>query len=59
MADRSYGGSGGGAVYGLGAVGAWVWFWQQATGTGEHVLAILQGLVWPAFVVYDLLDRLH
>ncbi|MGD9705182.1 MAG: hypothetical protein AB7Q42_22330 [Acidimicrobiia bacterium] len=44
---------GGGAVYGLGLIGAAVWFWQQATGFGEHVVGLLKALVWPAFLVYE------
>jgi hypothetical protein len=44
---------GGTAVYGLGFIGALVWFWQQATGIGEHVIAFLKALVWPAYLVYD------
>lgn len=50
MADRR---SGCGAPgYGLGFIGALVWFWQQADGFGEHVVGILQAIVWPAFLVY-------
>ena len=45
--------SGGGAVYGLGLIGALVWFWQQASGVGEHVVGVLKAFVWPAFMVYD------
>ena len=44
---------GGGAVFGLGLIGALVWFWQQATGFGEHTVAVLKALVWPAFLVYE------
>jgi hypothetical protein len=47
------GGPGGGAVFGLGFIGAQVWFWQQADGLGEHVVGALKGFVWPAFLVYD------
>ncbi len=43
---------GGGAVFGLGLIGALVWFWQQADGFGEHVVGILKAFVWPAFLVY-------
>jgi hypothetical protein len=43
---------GGGAVYGLGLIGALVWYWQQADGLWEHVLGVLKALVWPAFLVY-------
>lgn len=43
----------GGAVYGLGLIGAVVYFWQQADGFGEYVVAVLKALVWPAFLVYE------
>jgi len=46
------------AIYGLGIFGAWVFFWMQASGFWEHVLAILEGFVWPAFMVYYGLDAL-
>ena len=59
MADGSSGAAaGGGALYALGILGAWVWFWQQADGFWCHVLAVLQGFVWPAFMVYDAFDAL-
>ena len=47
-----------GALYGLGIFGAWVYFWQQADGFWWHVLAVLEGFVWPAFLVYQGLDAL-
>jgi hypothetical protein len=50
---------GGGAVFGLGLIGSWVWFWQQASGFGEHVVGILKGFVWPAFLIYDAFKALH
>lgn len=43
----------GGAVYFLGLLGAWVYFWQQADVFAEYVPAIVQGLFWPAFMVYE------
>ncbi|MTV27171.1 hypothetical protein FTX61_17385 [Nitriliruptoraceae bacterium ZYF776] len=49
---------GGGAIYVLGIFGAWVYFWRLADGFPEHVLAVLQGLVWPAFLVHDALRAL-
>ena len=42
-----------GAIYGLGIFGAWVFYWQEADTFWEYVLAVLQGLVWPAFMVYE------
>jgi hypothetical protein len=53
------GAAGGGALYGLGVLGAWVWFWQQADGFWAHVLVVLQGVVWPAMMVYDGFSALH
>jgi hypothetical protein len=50
---------GGGAVFGLGLIGALVWTWQQADGLGEHVVGILQAFVWPAYLVYDAFQALH
>jgi hypothetical protein len=47
------GAAGGGAIYGLGVFGGWVYFWQQADGFWEFVWAIIQGLFWPAFMVYE------
>jgi hypothetical protein len=52
-------GGGGGAVFGLGFVGSFVWFWQQADGLGEHLVGILKAFVWPAFLVYDAFRALH
>lgn len=43
----------GGAVYGLGLIGAVVYFWQQADDFVEYVIAVLKALVWPAFLVYE------
>ena len=44
-----------GAVYGLGFIGAVVYYIQTASGFWDGVLGFLQALVWPAFVVHDLL----
>ncbi len=52
MSDSNAGAAGGGAIYGLGILGALVFYWQQAETFWEYVLAIIQGLFWPAFMVY-------
>jgi hypothetical protein len=53
---RHYGpGGGGGAVYGLGLIGALVYYIQQADGFWDGVLGVLKALVWPAFLVFELL----
>lgn len=48
----------GGAVYGLGFIGALVYFIQHANSFWEGILGILKAIVWPAFLVYSLLDFL-
>ncbi len=50
---------GGGAVYGLGLVGALVFFWRQADSFVEYLLAVLKALVWPALLVYDAFKALR
>ena len=39
------------AVYGLGMIGAWMYFWQRAGTNGDRTLGVLKGIVWPAFLV--------
>jgi len=48
-----------GAVYGLGLIGAWVYYIGRASSFQEGVVGFFKGLVWPAFVVYALLDFLY
>jgi hypothetical protein len=50
--------AGGGAIYGLGIFGALVYFWQQADTFWEYLLAVFQGLFWPAFMVYEVFKAL-
>lgn len=53
MANSNAGAAGGGAIYGLGMFGAWVFFWQQADAFWEYLYAIFQGVFWPAYMVYE------
>ncbi len=48
----------GGVIYGLGFVGAAIYFVSTATGFWMGVLGILKAIVWPVFVVYGLLKFL-
>jgi len=59
MANNSAGGAGGGAVYGLGFIGAAVYYFQQADAFWLFVLAIPKALIWPAIVVYELLKGFY
>jgi len=49
----------GGAVYGLGLIGAFVWFWTQARDGHERAIAALKAVVWPAFLVHDAFKALR
>jgi len=49
---------GGGAVYGLGLVGALAYFFGSAQSGREYLLAAPKALVWPAIVVFRLLRHL-
>lgn len=46
------------AVYGLGFIGAAIYYIMQATGFWMGVVGILKALVWPAFLVYEALKQL-
>lgn len=52
------GGAGSGAVYGLGLVGALIYFLQHATTVSEGLMGVLKALVWPALLVYKALEAL-
>lgn len=46
-------GAGGSAVYGLGLIGAAVYFIAQAASFWAGVVGFLKAIVWPAFLVYE------
>jgi len=41
------------AVYGLGLIGAAIYFISTATGFWMGALGLLKAIVWPAFLVYE------
>jgi hypothetical protein len=47
-----------GAVYGLGFIGAAIYYISTATGFWMGVLGFLKAIVWPAFLVYEALKHL-
>ena len=55
----NYQGGSSDAVYGLGLIGAWVYYIGRATSFEQGVIGFFKGLVWPAFLVYDLLKFLN
>jgi hypothetical protein len=46
------------AVYGLGLIGAAIYFIAKATGFWMGVLGFLKAIVWPALLVYHALKYL-
>lgn len=50
--------SSGGGVYGLGIIGAAVYYISSTDGFWMGALGILKALVWPIFLVYELLKFL-
>lgn len=58
MAGRANG-AGGGAVYGIGFIGATVYYVMQANEVMEYVLAIPKAIIWPGIVVFELLKSFY
>lgn len=54
------GGSGacGGCAYGLGFIGAAIYYISTATGFWNGVWGFLKAIVWPAFLVFEVLKFL-
>ncbi len=46
------------AAYGLGFIGAAIYYIMQATGFWMGVVGFLKALVWPAILVYEALKQL-
>ena len=53
-----YKGASSAPVYGLGLIGAWVYYLSHATTFWIGVLGILKGIVWPAMLVYEVMKYL-
>jgi hypothetical protein len=48
----------GGAVYGLGFIGSFIYYLVTATGFWMGVWGFLKALLWPAFLIYELMKFL-
>lgn len=62
MANGKGGGAcaaGGGAVYGLGFIGALVYFIGTATSFFDGLYGVFQAIFWPAYLVWGLLHSLR
>lgn len=51
--------SSGGGFYCLGFIGALVYYMQAAVGFGAVVTGILKSFIWPATLVYKLLEQFY
>lgn len=48
-----------GAVYGLGLVGALIYYIQHAANFWDGVLGVIKAILWPAFLIYRALEALQ
>ena len=55
--DSTHGTSG--ALYFVGFIGALVYWMQAATGFGGVISGIVKASIWPAYVVYKLLENFY
>ena len=46
-------------VYGMGLIGAWVYYISHATTLWIGLLGILKGIFWPAMLVYEALKFMN
>lgn len=57
VVNKYHGGSGG-AVYGLGFIGALIYYIQRSQTFNEGVIGFLKALTWPAFLIHKIFGLL-
>lgn len=45
---------GSGAFYGLGFVGALIYYWQHTSSFVDGAMGLLKAIVWPAFLIHKI-----
>jgi hypothetical protein len=55
---KGYGGGSPDAVYGMGLIGAAVYYLQHATSFQDGLIGILKAIVWPGILVYKVFQLL-
>lgn len=50
--------AGSGAIYGMGVLGALVYFIQTATSFTDGLVGVFQAIFWPGVVLYKVLELL-
>lgn len=58
IANKPCGGSCSGAIYGFGFIGSAIYYISTATGFWAGVLGILKSIIWPTFLVFELMKYL-
>jgi hypothetical protein len=53
------GGGGSGGVYGIGLIGAWVFYFQRAKTPRDYAIGFFKAFAWPAFLVYEFLKYIN
>lgn len=51
--------AGSGAIYGLGIIGALIYFLQNANNFVDGLVGIIMAVFWPAVLVYKVLEILN
>lgn len=46
------------AIYGLGFIGAAIYYVSNADGFWMGILGVLKAIVWPAFLIFQTLEKL-
>jgi hypothetical protein len=46
-------------VYGMGLIGAWIYYFSRATTPEEKLKAFFKGFIWPVILVKELLTFFH
>ncbi|MBD3280784.1 hypothetical protein GF389_04645 [Candidatus Dojkabacteria bacterium] len=55
---KNWGGGGSNAFYGLGFIGALIYFIGNAANLGEGLFGIVKAILWPAYFVYYILESM-
>ena len=55
---KGHGGGGHGAIYSLGILGALFYFLSHASNFQEGVIGVIKAIVWPALIVFKVLELL-
>ena len=58
MTEKKYNNSSNNAIYGLGFIGAAIYFISHATTFWMGVLGFLKAIIWPVFLIYEVFKYL-